>query len=69
MGWSGGSGLMLEVILSLKKHVTLKARHDVYWDIIPAFEDADCDSLIECVNEDPAFRAAYRELHPPEDQE
>lgn len=60
MGWSSGSHLMYEIIQSLKKEVKDdKVRQAIYEDIIPAFEDFDCDTLYECIEMDKAYALAY----------
>ena len=65
MGWSSGSRLMSDIIESLLEHVEdEEARRNIYLEIISAFEDADADTLDECLEEDEAFDEAYRELHP-----
>lgn len=59
MGWSSGSGLMSDVIKSVKKHVPDEdARKAIYKPLIKSWEQEDCDTLYECKGMDPAFDAA-----------
>lgn len=65
MGWASGSRLFGAVITSLKQHVDdEESRQAIYFDLIQDFEDEDWDTQDECKDEDPAFDAALRELHP-----
>lgn len=65
MGWASGSRLMSSIIEPLKKNVKdASVRQSVYEDLIRAFEDADCDTLMECEGEDKAFDKALKKLHP-----
>lgn len=60
MGWSSGSALMSEVIASMQEaNIHEFQRVMAYKGIIDAFRDADCDTLDECVGEDPAFDEAF----------
>ncbi len=61
MGWAGGSLLMAEIIEVLKTEVPdPKIRLRIYKGVIPAFDDADCDTLDECEEADPAFKKAMK---------
>lgn len=65
MGWARGSGLMNEVIDTLKRHVPdPDQRRKVYNELIGAFEDLDCDTLYECYDDgkDTAFTQAWEKL-------
>lgn len=65
MGWSSGSELMSTVISVIQPHIPdADVRKNVYKPLIAAFEDMDCDTMGECQDEDPAFDAALREVHP-----
>lgn len=65
MGWSSGSDVMTKVISSLQEHVPDgQARQEIYSVLIDAFEDQDWDTQSECMEIDPAFDAALKELHP-----
>lgn len=67
MGWSSGSDLMTEVIMSAMKHVPDSSRKKFYKEMIEAFENCDCDTLHECVGADRFFDAAFDYFHPSED--
>ena len=63
MGWSGGSELFDKVIDAVQPRVPDAAtRKAIYLDLIPAFQDYDWDTEDECMDRDPMFDAAYREL-------
>lgn len=65
MGWSSGSRIMNEIIEVLKDVVDDRdERFDVYYRLIEIFENNDCDTLDECLNEDTAFDEAYRDIYP-----
>lgn len=66
MGWASGSCLMDDVIQGLKKKLPPDVRREVYKVLIPAFEDSDCDTLMECFDSDKAFVEAYCEVNPRE---
>ena len=44
-------------------------RMDLYMQLIDIFQDNDCDTLYECVDDcsDPMFKDAYEAMHPEED--
>jgi hypothetical protein len=60
MGWGSGSEVMSDIITEVKKKFRsdAKLRQQIYSCLIPAFGAADCDTLDECREEDPAFTAA-----------
>lgn len=64
MGWSSGSSLMSEVIVSALKHVPTSCRKKFYKELIEAFEQCDCDTLYECEGIDKLYDAAYASLYP-----
>lgn len=65
MGWASGSRLATQLIAAIKEHVEDDdVRKDVYIDMINALEDFDCDTLDECMGEDPQFDEALYEVHP-----
>jgi hypothetical protein len=67
MSWSRGSSLFSEVIEVIKNHVKDdNARESMYYDLIEAFESFDCDTLNECLGEDPIFDKVYNEIYPDE---
>ena len=60
MGWASGSTLFSKVIEVIEANVAgQKSREEIYKGLIEAFEEADCDTLDECLGDDPAFDAAY----------
>lgn len=61
MGWASGSGLMSEIIDGLKPLLPATERRKVYKVLIECFENNDCDTLMECVEQDGAYEAAFRE--------
>ena len=70
MGWSHGSAVFSDIISALKEHIEDdELRVLVYFDLISAFENADCDNLNECLGEDPSFDEAYYELNPSDPDE
>ena len=63
MSWSGGSELMSSIISSLLKNgINDEIRYEIYNDLIPVFEQEDCDTLYECAVEDDMFHKALYEL-------
>jgi hypothetical protein len=67
MSWSSGSQLFSEIILSLRETVPeYEIRVEIYNKLISIFEDHDCDTLSECLDEDRAFDDAYFEHYPDE---
>ena len=65
MGWAGGSRLMSDLIESVKNNVdNFESRVDLYPEMIKNFEDADCDTLDECLGEDEAFGEAWNRSFP-----
>ena len=67
MGWASGSDVFSGIIETLKPKVGDNLRKGIYLDLIPVFENHDCDTLSDCLGEDDAFDAAYTELNPTED--
>lgn len=65
MGWASGSRLMSDLIESVKNNVdNFESRVDLYLEMIKNFEDADCDTLDECLGEDEAFDEAWNRSFP-----
>jgi hypothetical protein len=65
MGWASGSGLFSNLIETLKDNVKEhETRKIIYEEFIALFEDADCDTLDECVGIDTAFDEVWEELYP-----
>ena len=67
MGWSSGSEIADKIIFTAKHHIAdTNARKALYKTMIKEFENHDCDTLCECLGEDPVFDKVYEELNPPE---
>lgn len=65
MGWASGSGLFASVIDAAKVAIPTEAdRKEFYKKVIAAFEEHDWDTLDECLDDDPVYEAAVKELHP-----
>lgn len=74
MGWASGSRLASELIDVAKVTITNEdERASFYEKMIYVFEDADCDTLDECLGVDDVFDEVWDELYPssftPEDYE
>ena len=71
MGWSSGSAVFADIITVLKDKVEdIPLREEIYEDLIPVFENADCDTLDECLDIDIAFDTVFKGLNPDiEDEE
>lgn len=56
MGWGSGSRLADRLIEAAKIAISDEdERSEFYAHMIDAFEDADCDTLDECMGSDPIF--------------
>jgi hypothetical protein len=65
MGWGSGSYLMDAVIRKLKERdVAEETRKIVYEILIPAMQDRDWDTEMDCLTVDNAYDATLRALHP-----
>lgn len=65
MSWKGGSNMMSSIISIIEPNVSdFNTRVEIYSGLIEIFEQEDCDTLYECLNEDPAFDEAYEESNP-----
>ena len=65
MGWGSGATLMSRVIKGLKDEgLKDHERERVYKVLIPAMQDLDWDTEMDCLEQDHAFDAALLELHP-----
>lgn len=66
MGWASGSSLCSAVIKIIKPVVDNdEQRRKMYKKLIGVFEDANCDTLDECLDIDPAFDEVFNKLYPP----
>jgi hypothetical protein len=61
MSWSGGSEIMSQIISNIKDKMDPEDRETLYKELITSFEDKDCDTLYECLNEDSVFDKVYKE--------
>jgi len=68
MGWARGSELMSDVISAVRDCVPVGSRKVLYSKLIDAFEKADCDTLDECIGQDPEFKLALKERYPDIDE-
>lgn len=65
MGWARGSDLFDEVIDVIQPAVKkVEKRKKMYRKLISAFEEADWDTMDECLGRDPAYDAVYEEMFP-----
>ncbi len=64
MGWNSGSEIFDKVMQILNDHVDdSEVREAIYVELIPLFEDYDCDTLKELLDQDDAFDNAYRYIN------
>lgn len=62
MSWSKGSIIFDEIISVLVDKVDDDdSRAAIYRELIPVFEEYDCDTLEECVGSDPVFDIVFKE--------
>jgi hypothetical protein len=53
--------MMSDIITSMKRNITDRdTRKSVYHDLIEIFRAEDCDTLMECINEDDMFKEAMK---------
>lgn len=70
MGWASGSEIFGRIIISVKgTKLRAQERQDLYTDLIEVFEQADCDTLAECLGVDEDFDIAYYSMYPMEDED
>lgn len=63
MGWARGSLLMSDIVSVVKENIDdTTLRKELYKGFILAFQDMDCDTLRECVDDDEAFHDALYEI-------
>lgn len=63
MGWASGSSLAAGIIQDLRETaVDEDSRVEIYKVLITNFEDFDCDTMSECLGDDPAFDRARKLL-------
>lgn len=65
MGWASGSELMSKFIAALKPRVkSAEIRRSIYEALIPAMQNSDWDTEVECLGEDDAYDAALKNTNP-----
>jgi len=65
MGWASGTWVMQDIIVTLMSEIKCPdKRQRIYKGIIKALQGNDWDTQTECLDVDPAFDAALKELHP-----
>lgn len=65
MGWGSGTSLFYDVICTLQVEITdATLRQRIYVKLIRAFMGHDWDNMQECMDYDPAYDAALREVEP-----
>lgn len=65
MGWASGSSMLSEIIEVINENVeSEESRLQIYRRLIDIFEDRDCDTICECVDEDETFDKVLRERDP-----
>ena len=64
MSWKSGSELFDKIIQILGDNIyDYDTRESIYLQLISAFEEIDCDTLYECLEQDKAFDAAYKQIY------
>lgn len=74
MGWASGSRVMSDIVMNIRDtgladEIKDDVRQALYGILIEAFQDADCDTLDECLDIDPAFDKAYANFYPDEEED
>lgn len=65
MGWGSGSRLMDDVMVGLnQKGVADSVRETVYRVLIPAMQDRDWDTEMDCMGKDDVYDDTLKDLHP-----
>lgn len=65
MGWASGSEVASRLITWIDKRFSGDpSLEEAYAEMISVFEDADCDTLYECLGDSPEFDAAYYAKYP-----
>lgn len=68
MGWASGSRVAAELIDAAKITIPNEIERAAFYEkMIYVFEDADCDTLDECVGNDDVFDEVWQELYPSDD--
>ena len=63
MGWTNGSEIFDGIINVLSNKLDDDdLRSAIYRELIPIFEEFDCDALEECIGVDPVFDIVIKEI-------
>lgn len=62
MSWKSASEIMDIVIENIVGKMDPEDREILYKELIKYLEDADCDTLYECLNQDAIFDEVYKEF-------
>lgn len=64
MGWASGSTLMNRIITVIQENVgDPDKRYYIYEGIVDAMQDADWDTLDECLGKDPEYDRLYQQMY------
>lgn len=61
MSWKGGSELMGLIINNVVDRMDPEDREILYKELIEYFEDSDCDTLYECLEQDVIFDKVFKD--------
>lgn len=65
MGWGSGSRLMTDVMMAMKSgKVPDETRKLVYGILIPAMQNRDWDTEVDCMGVDPVYDNLLRSMFP-----
>ncbi len=64
MGWASGASLFLDVWQALRPKLRFGDVDLAASALIELFENRDCDTIRDVIDDDPELLAAYRRLHP-----
>lgn len=67
MGWAAGSEILAETWNIVKDHLSPQHKFKVVKELISLFEEYDCDTVYELIDEIPIFGKALADLHPEEE--
>ncbi len=69
MGWGTGTELFLKVWQAMKPRLRFGESEIAAGELIELFEQYDCDTISDVIDDDEELLAAYRQLHPEERQQ
>lgn len=67
MGWASGSELF-EKVYEINRPF-LKDKPELIKELIEAFEDCDCDTIYEVVEDYPELSKVFKEMHPEDEDD